>query len=168
MITTETDLLHFLDALGVAYTRFEHPPVFTCEEAARLRPALAGVETKNLFLCDEKQNFYLMMTACEKRLDLKRLARDLGISRLKFGTQEHLLAVLGLTPGAVTVLALVNDPAGRVTLLVDADYWPSPAYLCHPLVNSATLVVTHESLLNFLTISGHPPQIVTLPMLIKS
>ncbi len=69
---------------------------------------------------------------------------------------------LGLTPGAVTVLALVNDPARRVSLLVDADYWPSAEYLCHPLVNTATLVLNHESLLRFFELTGHEVRVIKM------
>ena len=58
----------------------------------------------------------------------------------------------------MTVLALVNDPEHQVALLVDAEYWPAPAYLCHPLVNTATLVLEHEALLRFLSITGHEPR----------
>lgn len=163
MITAETELLQFLDAHGVAYTRFEHPPVFTCAEAARFRPALGGVEIKNLFLRDERDRFYLLMTACEKRVNFKALAEELGTARLKFGSQPQLLDALGLTPGSVTVLALVNDLAGKVTLLVDTNYWPARAYLFHPMVNTATLVIAHDALLRFLSAAGHSPRLVTAP-----
>ncbi len=70
---------------------------------------------------------------------------------------------LGLTPGSVTVLALVNDPGHRVRLLVDQDYWPSEAYLCHPLVNTATLVIEHEDLVRFFELTGHSPEVVQMP-----
>ncbi len=168
MITTEPDLLKFLEVHGIRYTRTEHPPVYTCEEAAQYRSAMPGVETKNLFLRAEsragsERGFYLVMTACEKRLDLKELGRAIGASKLHFASEEQLLEALGLTPGSVTVLALVNDPEHRVTLLVDADYWPASAYLCHPLVNTATLVLEHADLTRFFELTGHVPQVVRMP-----
>ena len=162
-ITGEQELLQTLAARGIEYARSEHPPVYTCDEAAQYRPPMPGVDTKNLFLRDEKHRFYLVMTACEKRLDLKALGRAIGAPKLRFASEEELLAVLGLTPGAVTVLALVNDAAGQVELLVDAAYWPEAYYLCHPLVNTATLALSRESLERFLALTGHTPRVVEMP-----
>lgn len=163
IIDSETGLLALLDARGIAYSRCEHPPVYTCEEAAVYRAALPGVETKNLFLRDEKHRYYLVMTACAKRLNLKALSIAAGAPKLHFAEPADLLDVLGLTPGSVTVLALVNDPNHRVRLLVDADYWPAEAYLCHPLVNTATLTLSHAALLRFFELTGHDPQPVVMP-----
>jgi Ala-tRNA(Pro) deacylase len=162
-ITDEPALLAALAAHAIPYTRITHPPVYTCAEAAQYRPPVPGVDTKNLFLRDEKQHFYLVMTACEKRLDLKALGKALGGEKLHFGSEAQLFEALGLTPGAVTVLALINDPAWRVQLLVDADYWPADAYLCHPMVNTATLVLDYASLLRFFALTGHAPQVVQIP-----
>ncbi len=172
MIQDEKSLLAYLDANGIRYTRTEHPPVFTCAEAAQYRTEMPGVETKNLFLKGEaragsKRQFYLVMTACEKRLDLKALGQAIGAAKLHFGSEAQLMEVLGLTPGSVTVLALVNDASQaeeqRVSLLVDSDYWPSAAYLCHPLVNTATLVIEHDQLERFFELTGHVPQAVAMP-----
>ncbi len=168
MITNESSLLEYLGAHGIGYTRMEHPPVYTCEEAAQYRSDMPGVETKNLFLRAEAragmpQPFFLVMTACEKRLDLKALGQIIGAPKLHFASPEQLMERLGITPGAVTVLALLNDAAQRVSLLVDGNYWPSAAYLCHPLVNTATLVLEHEALARFFGLTGHEPQVVRIP-----
>lgn len=162
MINTEAQILAYLDARELAYLRVEHPAVFTCADVARVDLPVRGVETKNLFLRDERHNHYLVMTACEKRLDLKRLSREIGVAKLQFGSPEALLDLLGLEPGAVTVLALINDAAGQVRLLVDAQYWPAPAYLCHPMVNTATLVLEHSALEQFLALTGHAPRVVEI------
>ncbi len=162
-IITESAILEYLNAETIPYTRIEHPPVYTCEEAAQFRPPTPGVETKNLFLRDEKRSFYLVMTACEKRLDLKGLGRAIGAQKLHFASEDQLLDVLGLTPGSVTVLALVNDADHRVQLLVDSDYWPADAYLCHPMVNTATLTIDHASLTRFFELTGHQPRVIEMP-----
>jgi Ala-tRNA(Pro) deacylase len=162
-ISGEAGLLAFMERGGVAYRRFTHPPVYTCDEARRYRPPFPGLETKNLFLRDEKRRFFLVMTDCVRRLDLRGLGRAIGAPKLHFGSQEDLLERLGLEPGAVTVLGLVNDFKRQVELLVDAQYWPSPAYLCHPLVNTATLALDHAALLQFLALTGHAPRVVEMP-----
>jgi Ala-tRNA(Pro) deacylase len=155
MIQTEDELLLFLDQQKIAYQRIEHPPVFTCEQADQYRPDLPGVSTKNLFLRDKKRRFYLVMTACEKKLDLKKLGEALGAAKLHFGSPESLLELLQLTPGSVTVLGLVNDQQHRVEVWIDQEIWGDEYFLCHPLVNTATLVLSKAGLLRFFDLTGH-------------
>lgn len=162
-IHSEQEMLAYLVHLGIAFTRIEHPAVFTCDEVHSYRPESAGMETKNLFLRDERGHFYLVMTDCSKRLDLKSLGKHAGAPKLQFGTPQQLLDCLGITPGSVTVLALANDRSGQVELLVDGQFWPSPSYLCHPLVNTSTLVIGHAGLLRFLTMTGHAARTVDMP-----
>ena len=155
MLNTEAQFLEFLDTQHIPYQRVGHPPVFTCEEAERLRPRLPAVSTKNLFLRDRQGTFYLLVTACDKRLDLKRLGQQLGASRLHFGSEEMLSELLKLTRGSVTVLGLINDTQHRVQLWIDAEIWRQDSFLCHPLVNTATLLLSKSSLERFFEISGH-------------
>ncbi len=72
----------FLNDNQFDYQRVEHPPVYTCAEAERLRPDIAAVSTKNLFLCDKKgRKFYLVVTACEKEYGFQAARRT--VRRLK-------------------------------------------------------------------------------------
>jgi Ala-tRNA(Pro) deacylase len=155
MLNTEAELYHFLDEHGFIYQRIEHPPVFTCEQADQYRPDLPGVSTKNLFLRDKKRRFYLVMTACEKKLDLKKLGQALNAPKLHFGSEDSLLELLRLTPGSVTVLGLVNDQRHQVELWIDQEIWQAEYFLCHPLVNTATLVLSKADLLRFFKLTGH-------------
>jgi Ala-tRNA(Pro) deacylase len=162
-ITSEAALLAYLKQQAIAYHRVAHPAVYTCEQADRYRPPLRAASTKNLFLRDRNSNYYLLVTACEKPVDLKALGRSLGVSKLHFGSEEKLLNLLGVTPGAVTLLGLVNDDDHSVQLLVDADQWEEEYFLCHPLVNTATLLLARTDLLRFFQLTGHEPQVVSVP-----
>jgi Ala-tRNA(Pro) deacylase len=167
MITTEKQMIQFLEAQDIPYQRIEHPPVYTCEEAERLRPrtgpAVKAVSTKNLFLCDKRATrTFLVMTDCEKRLDLKELAGRIGVNKLRFGSEQRLEARLGVGRGAVTVLGLVNDRQRQVELWVDEEIWDGEYYLCHPLVNTATLVLSKASLQRFFEITGHIVNLVRM------
>ena len=162
MIQSETLLLEFLDAQHIPYQRVEHPPVYTCEEAERLRPKLPAVSLKNLFVRDRHGTFYLFVTACEKKLDLKKLGQQLGASKLHLGSEEMLQELLHLTRGSVTVLGLINDTGHRVQLVIDAEIWRQDNFLCHPLVNTATLVVSKSSLERFFEISGHTIHLIDM------
>jgi len=156
MITNETEFLTFLDANGFTYQRLEHPAVFTCAEAEAHRPDLPAVSTKNLFLCDKKaRRFFLAVTACEKTVRLAELAQQLSVANLRFASKENLKRHLGVTPGSVTMLGLANDAEKIVELWIDAGIWGSEYYLSHPLVNTATLVLTKAELERFFALTGH-------------
>jgi Ala-tRNA(Pro) deacylase len=162
MFNTEAQLLEFLNAQQIPYQRFEHPPVYTCEEAERLRPRLPAVSTKNLFLRGRPGTFYLLMTACEKKLDLKRAGNLIGASKLHFASEEMLSELLNLTRGSVTVLGLINDTQHRVQLWIDAEIWRQDNFLCHPLVNTATLLLSKSSLERFFELSGHGVNLIDM------
>jgi Ala-tRNA(Pro) deacylase len=162
-ITSETALLNYLDRSGLSYQRVEHPPVYTCEQADRYRPPLPAASTKNLFLRDRQSRYYLLMTYCEKPVDMKALGQGMGVTKLHFGAEDKLFEMLGVTPGAVSLLGLVNDVQHQVRLLVDIELWEEEHFLCHPLVNTATLLLERADLLRFFELTGHEPVVVEVP-----
>ncbi len=150
-------------ANGITYRRYDHEPVYTCDEADRAVPATGAAHTKNLFLRDKKgQRHWLLVTLCEKSIDLKQVAERIGGDKLSLGSSDRLARYLGVTPGSVTVLSLINDPRRDVTLVIDQDVWDASAVQAHPLVNTATLVISQADLRRFLAMTGHEPQIVRL------
>ncbi|HNV77771.1 MAG: prolyl-tRNA synthetase associated domain-containing protein [Gemmatimonadetes bacterium] len=163
---TDATLCELLWANAIAFTRGDHPAVFTCDEADRLVPAeLVGVQTKNLFLRDGKgRRHWLLVTSCEKAVDLKALAPRIGADNLSLGSPERLLKFLGLTPGAVSLFGLANDPTHDVVLLVDRDVWERDAWRCHPMVNTATLVINRDGVDRFLALTGHQATPVVVPV----
>ncbi|MFM4925839.1 prolyl-tRNA synthetase associated domain-containing protein [Aeromonas veronii] len=153
-----------LDQLAIPYQRFDHPPVFTCEEASRLLPDLPAAKTKNLFLRDPKsERLFLVVSPEEHRVDLKALPVMLGVKRLSFGSPERLDAVLGLTPGSVTLLAMVRDREKAVELVVDEAIWQAEQVQCHPLVNTATLIIRLDDVRRLLTHLDREAIVMRLP-----
>jgi len=153
---TEQEFLAFLDTNHFIYQRMEHPAVFTCAEAESHRPNVPAVSTKNLFLCDKKaRQFFLAVTACEKTVRLDELALQLGVPHLRFGSEENLERLLGVTRGSVTMMGLANDVDHVVELWIDAEVWGSEYFLSHPLVNTATLILTQSELERFFALTGH-------------
>ena len=155
----------FLTAHGIPYRRYEHPAVFTCEEADRHVPAeAAGIQTKNLFVRDKRgRRHWLIVTSCAKPVDLKGAARALGADSLSLGSPERLLTHLGVTPGSVTLLALAHPASRGVELVVDRDVWTGDALRCHPMVNTATLVLSRDDARRFVEATGHSLTVVELP-----
>jgi Ala-tRNA(Pro) deacylase len=156
MISSEQEFLQFLDAHGFSYERLEHPAVFTCAEAELHRPKAPAVSTKNLFLCDKKaRRFFLVVTSCEKTVKLDTLAPQLGVAYLRFASEENLQRILGVRRGAVTMMGLANDTGHLVELWIDAEIWTGENFLSHPLVNTATLVLSKAELERFFALTGH-------------
>ena len=156
----------FLDQHDIAYQRFDHPAVFTCEQAAELRAPLPGKDTKNLFLRDEKGKcHFLVIVGHEKQVDIKALKKLLGTQKLSFASPERLKQYLGVEPGAVTLLGLMSDVDHAVELFIDEAVWSAEAICCHPLVNTSTLCIPHQGMEKFLRETGHQPHVIDVPSL---
>src|SRR3954466_9555594 len=139
MPSTPDDLFAALDALGIKHTTVKHPPVFTVEQASKLRGQVPGGHTKNLFLRDKKNALYLIVALEDARIDLKGLHRTLGATgRFSFGSADLLLEVWGVTPGSVTPFGAINDTQGRVTVVLDAEMMEHQTLNYHPLINTMT------------------------------
>jgi Ala-tRNA(Pro) deacylase len=157
-------IMDFLDTHGIAYQRCDHPAVFTVADVARLVPPLGGAHTKNLFLRDNKgRRHVLVVVSGAKQVDLKALSALLGMDKLGFASPERLARYLGIEPGAVSLLALMNDGGGEVSVVIDRGLWAADALQCHPLVNTATLVIAREGIERFLAATGHPYRLMDVP-----
>lgn len=158
------DIYSFLEQNGIRYEKFEHPAVFTCEEAERLCPPMPGAHTKNLFLRDRKgERHFLVTVGYDKQVDLKMLTKVIGTDKLSFASPERLKKYLGVEPGAATLLGLVVDANRNVEFFIDEALWKADALLCHPLVNTATLAISHAGIESFLQATEHPVQVVSVP-----
>ncbi len=162
-MTGEQQLLDHLKDEAIAYEYHAHPAAFTCGDVAALGLNIDGADTKNLFLTDRGSRFFLLATTHDKRVDLKAFARLHGLPKLSFGSPEHLKEFLGVEPGSVTILGVFHDTAHKVALIVDEDVWAHPRIQCHPLVNTATVVIARDDLHRFLNQTGHAPLILHVP-----
>jgi Ala-tRNA(Pro) deacylase len=158
------DIYQFLADHDIEYERRDHPPVFTCEEAERLVPDMSAAKTKNLFLRDRKgRRHFLVVVGYEKAVDLKALTSFLGVSKLGFASPERLKRYLGVDPGSVSILGLMNDVDQAVEVIVDEGLWGAEAFRCHPLVNTSTLAISRDDIQRFLEITGHQVHILDVP-----
>ena len=153
-------LLDWMTARGLAATTHDHPPVFRVEEGLDLKAAMPGAHTKNLFLKDKKGAVWLVSARQDTVVDLKRLPRAIGSDRLSFGREELLWELLGVRPGSVTALALVNDPDARVTFVLDRALWDAEIVNFHPLTNTATTALPRGDFRRFLGLLERDPMVV--------
>lgn len=147
-----------LRALGIATETLEHEPVFTVEEAKRLRGELPGGHTKNLFLRNKKGRMWLVVCLEDREIDLKALAEQLESGRLSFGSADRLMQYLGVVPGAVTPFAALNDTQGQVQVMLDRGMLETHSRLnFHPLDNAMTTGIAPGDLVAFLRAVDHAP-----------
>ena len=153
-------LLAWMADNGVAQTTHDHPAVFRVEEGLELKAALPGAHTKNLFLKDKKGRLWLISARQDTVIDLKRAPAAMGSDRLSFGNETLLWETLGLTPGSVTALGLINDMDRRVTFVLDKALWDADIVNFHPLTNTATTALTQAEFRRFLALIGREPVVV--------
>jgi len=145
-----------LSALGIEYEVFEHPPVFTAEEAAVHWGSIPGAAVKNLFLRNKKgDRHYLVILGIDKQADLRQLVKLIGDDRLSFGSPERLNKYLGVTPGSVSPLGLVHDAGHSVRVIVDSDLRSAGRLIFHPNDNTASLTISGEDFVRFLERQGN-------------
>jgi Ala-tRNA(Pro) deacylase len=157
------DLFAALDALGIAHSTKTHPAVFTVSESQALRDAIPGGHTKNLFLKDKKDNFFLLTVEESAEIDLKSVHTLIGArGRVSFGKPDRLMELLGVIPGAVTAFGVINDTDNRVQVVLDQALMAFDTINAHPLRNDATTSIGRDDLVRFLESTGHNPLIVAL------
>ena len=158
------DVYQFLADHQIDYQRHDHPPVFTVADVERLVPPLPAVKTKNLFLRDKKgKRHFLVVVPAQKRVNIKALGGVIGAGRLSFGSPDRLKRYLGVDPGSVTILAIIQDTAHAVEVFIDEDLTQEAAFQFHPLVNTSTLVISRDNLLRFLDAAGYEFRSLEVP-----
>jgi Ala-tRNA(Pro) deacylase len=158
-------LLDFLAQHKIPYEFHQHAAVYTSREARDLIELLPGASAKNLFLRDKKgKRHFLLVMDDLKTVNLKVLASSQCISGLSLASPQRLLKYLGVTPGAVSLMALIHDTDDQVEMLIDKDLCSAEALQVHPLVNTATLVIPMRGIRAFLAITNHTPKIIDIPV----
>jgi len=157
-------ILKYLNDNQFKFTLYEHPAVFTCEEAATHLGHIAALGTKNLFLKEEKgSRIFLVTVPDSKRVDLNKLRYELKAERLTFGKPELLWECLGVEPGSVTVLGIANDRELKVELFIDLAVMNAPIIQAHPLRNTASVTMAPTELLRFFKEIEREAKLIEVP-----
>ena len=154
----------FLDSLGVAYQRIDHEAAMTMEACEEIDKMLDATICKNLFLCNRQEtSFYLLMIPGDKKFKTKELSSQIGSARLSFAKYTYMEEFLDITPGSMSVLGLMNDKENRVQLLIDEDVLRGKYIGCHPCINTSSLRLRTEDLLQkIIPAMEHEPIFVKL------
>lgn len=150
-----------LQQLQIDLKIYHHPPLPTVAAAKEHRGIIKGLHLKNLFLRDSKEQMWLIVVPEDQKIDLKELAKKLECGRLSFGSVERLEKYLGVMPGSVSPLAVINDPACQVQVIFDQQLLDQPVITCHPLQNDITLSLSFQGLLKFMEATHHSPRFLS-------
>jgi Ala-tRNA(Pro) deacylase len=162
-MTQEEQVYQKLAELGIAYERYEHPPVPTVEDAEKYWAGIDATHCKNLFLRNQKGNrHYLVVLLHAKKADLRAVADQIGDGKLSFASPERLLTHLGLAPGSVSPFGLINDQAHAVRVVLDRDLKSAERVSFHPNINTRTLVLARADFDKFLAACGNPVQVAQI------
>ena len=161
----EMRVYDLLDSLSIPYERTDHAAAMTMEDCLEIDRILEVIICKNLFLCNrQKTKYYLLMMPGDKVFKTKDLSAQIGSSRLSFAGAEDMEAFLNITPGAVSIMGLMNDRDNRVQLLIDRPVMESEMLGCHPCVNTSSLRMKTRDVLDlFLPAVHHEAIMVDLP-----
>ena len=162
MLKTQEELLNVLDKIGIEYTNHEHPAVYTVEEADRHHEGIEGIHSKNLFFKDRKKNLILIVTLSDKPIKIKEVEKKIDTKGLTFGKPELLAEVLGVIPGAVTPLAVINAKNHDLRVILDEEMMEHDLLNFHPIVNTATTTITSKDLLKFMEHCNQGVEIIRL------
>lgn len=161
---SKDELLARLQELKIDSARYEHPVVLTVEAQAKHVGNFPGALSKNLFLKDKKQRFYIVSALADTKVDLKVLSQRLGLGKggLRMAPEEALQEILQVPLGCVTPFALVNESARHVSLLLDQGFKNQDCCFFHPLSNDMSISLNTRDLDKFLKSIGKDPSYVDL------
>lgn len=162
----EDSLKRWLADHNIQYVLHTHPAVFTVPEARVHCGHIPGTHCKNLFLKNKKTGqLYLVTIPHEKRLDLNQFRKLVDAPKIRFAEPEDLSEILGITAGAVSPIALVNDTNNKVIFIVDEKIWNAKEICCHPNVNTETLQIPGPDFQKLIKATGTLMEIKNLPYL---
>lgn len=155
------EVYEFLQAKGVTYEVTEHKAVYNMDELAEVELLYPEADAKNLFVRDDKKSsYYLITVRGGKRVDLQEFRKVYGTRRLSFASAEDLERLLGLFPGSVTPLGLLNNTEKNVKLFLDSDFGEDDLIGVHPNENTATVWLKAGDLVRLIREHGNEVELI--------
>ena len=147
---TPNELIKLLDNSDYDYDLHEHNALFTVEDSNKFRGEIKGLHSKNLFLKNKKNKFFLISCEEAEKIDLKKISKSLELGNISFAKKEYLDQYLGIKPGSVSPFALLNNKSGSVTFYLEKTLYESKFLNFHPLVNTLTVKIATQKFIEFM------------------
>ena len=145
-----TEFIEFIKRSKYNFKIHEHADLHTVEDSKKLRGKIKGAHTKNLFLKNKKNNFFLISCEENSEINLKKISKSLNLGNVSFAKKEYLNNYLGIKPGSVSPFALLNDKKNFVSFFLEDRLYKSEILNFHPLINSLTISITANDFISFM------------------
>ena len=144
------ELIERLKKENYNITVHQHDALFTVQDSKKLRGKIDGAHSKNLFLKNKKNKFFLLTCEEADKVDLKRISKSLELGNTSFAKEEYLNQYLKIKPGSVSPFALLNDKGDEVSFYLEKTLYESQFVNFHPLINTLTITIETESFIKFM------------------
>ena len=145
-----SELINLLQKKNFNIDVHNHDALFTVEDSKKLRGKIVGTHSKNLFLKNKKNSFFLLTCEEADKIDLKKISKSLGLGNVSFAKEEHLNQYLKIKPGSVSPFALLNDDGGQVVFYLEQTLYESKFVNFHPLINTLTITIETCNFIEFM------------------
>ena len=153
-LVSKKKLLDFLQKNDIPFILHEHSAMHSVEDSKKNRGQIDGIHTKNLFLKNKKQKFYLISCYEKQNIDLKKLSKSLSMGNVSFANQDKLYEILGVKPGSVSPFGLINDKNHSVIFYLDKEILNSELVNFHPLENTSTINMKTDDFIKYCNLLG--------------
>ena len=147
---SEKKLLTLIEEKGLDFKLYTHEPLSTVEESIKYRGKIDGAHSKNLFLKNKKNQFFLFSCIENTNINIKKITKSLALGNISFANEDYLSLYLGVKPGAVTPFGLLNDIGNKVTFYFDSNFLKNQIVNFHPLTNTSTISMKTKDFIDFL------------------
>lgn len=144
------DLIELLKKRKYEIKVHQHDALFTVEDSKKLRGKIDGAHSKNLFLKNKKNKFFLLTCEEADKIDLKTVSKSLGLGNTSFAKEEYLDQYLKIKPGSVSPFALLNDEGGQIDFYLEQSLYQSKFVNFHPLINTFTITIETNNFIEFM------------------
>ncbi len=144
-----------LNSLGIEFTVHHHPALPTIDDALPYWDKIDATHCKNLFFRNHKGNqHYLVIFHYLHQLNIRDLEQRLKQGKLSFASEKRMEKYLGIKPGSVTPLGLINDEEHHVIVFIDKNLEKAEKLSFHPMDNTATLILSKNDFVRFLQVQN--------------
>jgi len=144
------ELIELLKKENYNITVHQHDELFTVEDSKKLRGEIEGAHSKNLFLKNKKNKFFLLTCEEADKVELKRISKSLEFGNTSFAKERYLDQYLKIKPGSVSPFALLNDKSGQVDFYLEQTLYESKFVNFHPLINTLTITIETKRFIEFM------------------
>jgi len=146
----KNDLLKLLNSKNIFYNSFNHEALFSVNDSVDKRGDIKGAHTKNLFLKNKKNSFFLVSCEEKSNIDLKKLSKLFGGGNLSFAKKEYMEELIGVSPGSVSPFALLNDKDKKIGFFLEEKLYKNNILNFHPLINTTTISINKSDFISLM------------------